>query len=100
MTNTPRRLQLFAPCGLCLLLSPELADVQVIVQPLPRQQLLVRSPLSNPTILDEDHLVGVPNGAQSVGDNKAGSALQQPTQSFLDERTLCVYQRSTSPHPV
>jgi hypothetical protein len=48
----------------------------------------VSTPLSDPSLLDEDDLVGVSNGAQPVCDHKARPSAQKLVQRILDEE-LC-----------
>lgn len=54
--------------------APELAYIEFVVCPLFGEQLLVCPPLHNPPVLDEQHLVGVPDRAQPVGNDEAGAS--------------------------
>src|SRR3990172_1157530 len=65
-------------------LSLELADVQMVVEAVAVEQLLMRSALDDLPLPDHQHLVGVADRAQAVGDDEAGPPLHQPQQRLLD----------------
>jgi hypothetical protein len=60
----------------------ELQMVQVGVHPVERQQLLMGTVFSHDAILDHNDLVGVAQGAQTMGDSDDGAAGDQPFQGF------------------
>ena len=63
--------------GLSELLALELAHVELVVDPLLLEQLVVGSALDDTAAVDDQHLIGVANRAQSVGDDEARSTLHE-----------------------
>lgn len=61
---------------------PVLDAVQLRVQPVEGHQLVVGALFFDHTVFDHDDLVGVADGAQSMGDAKNGAALHQSLQGF------------------
>ncbi|EJK54500.1 hypothetical protein THAOC_25867 [Thalassiosira oceanica] len=49
-----------------------------------REKLLVRPPLGNPAVAKDDDLVGVLDGAETVGDDKDGPVAAEPVEGVLD----------------
>ena len=72
------------PEGPLYFLSFKLAEIQVIVKSVLIQQLLVGSLLDDFAIIDHDNPIGIPDGAQPVGDHKTCAALHKVKQGFLD----------------
>ena len=68
-----------------LRLPPELAHIQIMIHTASGQQFAVRAPLHDAVILDDQQLIGVADGAQPVGNDEAGTALQQFLQCGLDQ---------------
>lgn len=58
-----------------LLLLPELAHIQVVVEAPPRQEFGVGSLFDDLSPLKDQDLIGIADGAQAVGNDKAGSAV-------------------------
>ena len=65
-------------------LALELAEIEVVVEAFFIQQLLVGALFDDLAIVDDQHMVGIPDGAEAVGDDKAGAAGHQAQQGFLD----------------
>jgi hypothetical protein len=62
----------------------ELAHIEVEIDSLVFKEFLMGSLFDNGSVVDDKYQVGVPNGAQPVGDNKACSSGHEPEQRFLD----------------
>jgi hypothetical protein len=56
----------------------------VVVEAAPVEQLLMIALLDDLAVVDDQHPVGVADGAQAVGDDKAGAAFHQAQQRLLD----------------
>ena len=52
----------------------ELAGVELVVEALLGQQFLMGAALDDFAVIDDQNLVGIPNRAQTAGDNEAGTA--------------------------
>src|SRR5690242_7000612 len=63
-----------------------LAVVKLPVPSAPRKKFLVRSPLDDFTRLENQDLIGAPDGREAVGDDECRPSLAQMGQSFLDHR--------------
>ena len=59
--------------------------VQVVVEAARREQLVVRAALDDLAVLERQHLVGVADGAQAVGDDERGPPVQQLLERVLDQ---------------
>ena len=66
------------------LLAFELAQIQMVIEAAPIQKILVRALFDDLTIVDDQHLVGIADGAQPMGDHKAGPSFHQPQKGRLD----------------
>ena len=82
----PRRLHFFLPCRRrqCRRerrLRPELASVEVLVDPPLLEQLQVRAALDDLPLVDDQDLVGVADGGEAVGDDEAGPPGHIPSMS-------------------
>src|SRR4051812_33577072 len=55
------------------------------IKALQPEQFLVRAALNNFTVPDDQDLISVANGAEPVGNHKAGPSRHQPLQRFLDQ---------------
>ena len=73
-------------CDLLYLLPLELAHVQTMIKPAPIQKLLMRALFDNLSVVDDDDVVRIADGAQSVRDHKRSPPLHQAQQRFLDAR--------------
>ncbi len=62
----------------------ELALVKVGVDPLLGKEFLMGTFFDNGALVDHEHLVGIANGTEPVGDNKACSSLHERQQDLLD----------------
>ncbi len=62
-------------------LALKLTDIQVMIEPAPIEQFLVRAALDDLAVIDHDHLIGIADGAEAVA-----SALQGCYDQFLEER--------------
>ena len=62
----------------------ELAQIQVVVEPPPGEELPVGPPLDDPPVIDHQQLVGVPDRAQAVRDHEAGPPCHQVQERLLD----------------
>mgnify|MGYP005858839049 FL=1 len=58
----------------------------MMVKPSPGQKIAVRALLNNLAMVDHDDIIGIPDGAQAVRDDKAGPPLHQAQQRLLDTR--------------
>ena len=58
----------------------------MMIKPVSIQQLLVCAFFDDFAIVDDQHLVGIADGAQAVGNDKTGAAFHQAQQRFLDAR--------------
>jgi hypothetical protein len=67
-------------------LTFELAYIQVVEETALIEQLLVGTLFDNLPLVDHNHVIGIANGAQAVGDDKARPAFHQPQEGFLDAR--------------
>lgn len=65
-------------------LSLELAYVQMMVETPLLKQLPVRPLFDNLPIVDDQHVVCVADGAQTVSNDETGSSLHQAKQRFLN----------------
>ncbi len=65
-------------------LALELAQVQVVVETFFIQQFLVGALLDDLAVIDHQDVVGIPDGAQAVGDDEAGASGHQAQQGLLD----------------
>src|SRR5581483_8978835 len=66
------------------LVVEELPPVQLVVRPAALEQLVVGAALDDPAVVDDEHLVGVADGREAVGDHEAGAAAQQLLERALD----------------
>ena len=66
------------------MLSLELAHIEVVIEALLGKQLVVCPPFVDLTVVDHQDLVCLADGAQAVGDDKAGPSLHQAQHRFLD----------------
>ena len=62
----------------------KLAEIKVMVKTLRVKQLCMRTALDNLSLIDDQNLIGFPDGAQPVGNDKAGPSFHQPQHGFLD----------------
>ena len=58
-------------------LHPELVLIKVGVDTVFGQQLVVSAPFLDAVVVDDDDLIGVFDGGQTVGDDQAGTAFGQ-----------------------
>ena len=65
--------------------AAELAHVQVVVEAALCQQFLVAAAFHDLALIQHQHLIGVADGAEPVGDDEAGAVLEQVVQRRLDE---------------
>ena len=59
------------PLLICIRLAAELAHVEGVIDPPLGHQAVMGATFDHPAILDDQHLVGVADGAQAMGDDKA-----------------------------
>ena len=52
----------------------ELAGVELVIEAALGQQFLMGAALDDLTVIDDQNLVGIPNRAQTVGGDEAGTA--------------------------
>src|SRR3989339_2219593 len=62
----------------------ELADIQMMIEPAPLEQFLVRPFFDDPAAVDHQDLAGVTNRAQAVGYHETGPACHELQQCFVD----------------
>ena len=67
-------------------LALKLADIQMMIEPAPIEQLLVGAALDNLAVVDDHHLIGIADGAETVRDHETGAALHQAEQRLLNAR--------------
>ena len=67
-------------------LSLKLTHVEVMVEALTGQQFIVRTLFDNFAVIDHQHLIGVADRAEAVGDDKAGASLHEAQERLLDAR--------------
>jgi hypothetical protein len=56
---------------------PEEFPVQTGIDSVPGQQRFMRAPLDEPAMIEHQDEIGFANGAQTMGDDKSGPALEQ-----------------------
>lgn len=56
-------------------LSPELAHVQVVVEPPASEQFVVLASLDDPPVIDHQNLIRIADRALAVGDDEAGASV-------------------------
>ena len=54
--------------------------IKIGIQPVVGQQFRMRAAFNDPPSFQDQHLIGVPNGAQAVSDNETGAAAEQDGQ--------------------
>lgn len=71
-----------------------LVSVQFKIASLPVNELFMRAPFYDRSMLNDQDLIGLSDRAQPVGYDKCGSALHQYAKTLLDKRfTFCVQVR-------
>jgi len=68
--------------------------VQVLVQATQRQQFVVRATFDNAAMIHHQHLVGMFDGGQAMGDHQRGALGHQALQGVLHQALGFVVERS------
>jgi hypothetical protein len=56
----------------------ELAHIEVVIETALGQEGIVSAALDEPAVVDDQHLIGLADGAQAVSDDEGGAAGHQP----------------------